>query len=180
MKNEKLKTIHQNAMDISLGQTTKIDAVTKSMHLDAEMSLKLFPKRNIDTCKNFEREEGCILVNCPCEKQETIEEPKQRLEKYSERFDNDKSPIGNPETWGKRLIEETIEEAAEKASELQEGTYTPQHKVTYSHGFIDGYKLAIQEKDTFAIGFSVFLDKNKKEYKGLLIEEILEIYKKTL
>ena len=30
----------------------------------------------------------------------------QRLEKYSERFDNDKSPIGNPETWGKRLVED--------------------------------------------------------------------------
>ena len=34
------------------------------------------------------------------------EEPVQRLEKYSERFDNDKSPIGNPDTWGKRLVEE--------------------------------------------------------------------------
>ena len=32
------------------------------------------------------------------------EEPEQRLEKYSERFDNDKSPIGNPETWGKRPV----------------------------------------------------------------------------
>lgn len=34
------------------------------------------------------------------------DEPVQRLEKYSERFDNDKSPIGNPDTWGKRLVEE--------------------------------------------------------------------------
>jgi hypothetical protein len=31
---------------------------------------------------------------------------KQRLEKYSERFDNDKSEIGNPDTWGKRVVEE--------------------------------------------------------------------------
>ena len=38
------------------------------------------------------------------------EEPKQRLEKYSERFDNDKSPIGNPETWGKRMVEEPKQE----------------------------------------------------------------------
>ena len=30
----------------------------------------------------------------------------QRLEKYSERFDNDKSPIGNSDTWGKRLVED--------------------------------------------------------------------------
>ena len=38
----------------------------------------------------------------------------KRLEKYSERFDNDKSPIGNPETWGKRLVDETIEEAFDR------------------------------------------------------------------
>jgi hypothetical protein len=30
----------------------------------------------------------------------------KKLEKYSERFDNDKSAIGNPDTWGKRLVEE--------------------------------------------------------------------------
>jgi hypothetical protein len=34
------------------------------------------------------------------------EEPKKRLEKYSERFDNNKSAIGNPETWGKRIVED--------------------------------------------------------------------------
>jgi hypothetical protein len=34
------------------------------------------------------------------------DEPKQKLEKYSERFDNDKSAIGNPDTWGKRIVEE--------------------------------------------------------------------------
>jgi len=35
-----------------------------------------------------------------------IDTHKQRLEKYSERFDNDKSEIGNPDTWGKRVVEE--------------------------------------------------------------------------
>jgi hypothetical protein len=47
------------------------------------------------------------------------QKPKQRLEKYSERFDNDESAIGNPETWGRRLVEdkqETIEEAAKNHS----------------------------------------------------------------
>ncbi len=34
------------------------------------------------------------------------QKPKQRLEKYSERFDNDESAIGNPETWGKRVLTE--------------------------------------------------------------------------
>jgi hypothetical protein len=37
-------------------------------------------------------------------------------------------------------ITETIEEAAERLSELQEGTYRLQHKITYKHGFIDGAK----------------------------------------
>ncbi len=36
--------------------------------------------------------------------------------------------------------QETLEEAAERLSELQEGTYTIQHKTTYQHGFIDGAK----------------------------------------
>jgi hypothetical protein len=35
-----------------------------------------------------------------------IDTHKQRLEKYSERFDNDKSEIGNPDTWGKRIAEQ--------------------------------------------------------------------------
>ena len=39
-----------------------------------------------------------------------------------------------------RLTQETLEEAAERLSELQEGTYTIQHKTTYQHGFIDGAK----------------------------------------
>jgi hypothetical protein len=37
-------------------------------------------------------------------------------------------------------IEDKVSEAAKKLCELQEGTYTPQHKVTYQHGFIDGAK----------------------------------------
>jgi hypothetical protein len=46
----------------------------------------------------------------------------QRLEKYSERFDNDKSAIGNPDTWGKRMVdeEETVEEAAEKYANMHQ------------------------------------------------------------
>jgi hypothetical protein len=41
--------------------------------------------------------------------------------------------------------QETIEEAAERLSELQEGTYTIQHKTTYQHGFIDGAKWQQQQ-----------------------------------
>lgn len=35
--------------------------------------------------------------------------------------------------------QEEIEQLAEDSSEVQEATYTPQHKITYQHGFIDGY-----------------------------------------
>ena len=35
---------------------------------------------------------------------------------------------------------ETHKEAAERLSELQEATYTIQHKTTYTHGFVDGAK----------------------------------------
>jgi hypothetical protein len=57
------------------------------------------------------------------------EEPKQRLEKYSERFDNDKSPIGNPDTWGKRIVEEpkqeTLEEVAKEFFRKFKHTHSP-------------------------------------------------------
>ena len=39
-------------------------------------------------------------------------------------------------------VEDDVEKLAEISSELQEGTYTPQHKITYKHGFIDGHKAA--------------------------------------
>jgi len=48
-----------------------------------------------------------------------IDTHKQRLEKYSERFDNDKSEIGNPDTWGKRIKQETLEEASWKYNPLK-------------------------------------------------------------
>jgi hypothetical protein len=39
------------------------------------------------------------------------------------------------------------QQEAEKSSEFQEATYTPPHKITYTHGFIDGataYKQAVE------------------------------------
>jgi hypothetical protein len=64
------------------------------------------------------------------------EEPKQRLEKYSERFDNDESAIGNPETWGRRLVkekpkQETLEEAAEIITTTK---YSWEQERSYSEG----------------------------------------------
>jgi hypothetical protein len=43
------------------------------------------------------------------------------------------------------IVEDEVEKLAEHSSEVQEGAYTPQHKVTYKHGFIDGYKAAQQK-----------------------------------
>ena len=42
------------------------------------------------------------------------------------------------------LSPEDIERAAELSSEVQEATYTPQHKITYKHGFTDGANFAKQ------------------------------------
>ena len=79
------------------------------------------PKQESENLKNFKKlvsdEVSSAMKDFIKEK-----EPKQRLEKYSERFDNDKSAIGNPKTWGKRMVEEpkqeTLEEAVEKYAEI--------------------------------------------------------------
>lgn len=74
--------------------------------------------------------------------------PKQRLEKYSERFDNDKSPIGNPETWGKRLVNETIEENVGKKTIEYCKQYEGTDKYNVAMLAIEfGYQLKLQEDD---------------------------------
>jgi hypothetical protein len=91
----------------------------------------------------------------------------ERYEKYSERFDNDESAIGNPETWGKRVLteedifnqrdidavtdyigketskQETLEEVAEiitttKFSWEQERSYSEED---VKNAFLDGWQL---------------------------------------
>jgi hypothetical protein len=46
-----------------------------------------------------------------------------------------------------RKPQNKVRDAAEKSSELQEATYTKQHKVTYIHGFIDGAKWGQQNPE---------------------------------
>jgi hypothetical protein len=73
--------------------------------------------------------------------------PKQRLEKYSERFDNKDNElvegVFNPDTWGKRMVEEqeTLEEVAENFW-LNDNTMTDNDRISYVNGFTEGYKLA--------------------------------------
>ena len=76
------------------------------------------------------------------------EEPKQRLEKYSERFDNKDNEIVegifNPETWGNRLVDdvpkqETLEEVAEKyVNSFEFGIAHPRR--VCKNAFINGAK----------------------------------------
>lgn len=39
-----------------------------------------------------------------------------------------------------------VDKLAEHSSEIQEGTYTLQHKITYKHGYLDGFEAAQQIK----------------------------------
>lgn len=47
---------------------------------------------------------------CPFDEKIDYSFKNKNLEKYSERFDNDKSAIGNPETWGKRIKKEYVDD----------------------------------------------------------------------
>mgnify|MGYP003667589450 CR=1 FL=1 len=75
---------------------------------ETEHLLSTQANRNRLLCKDCNKS----LDDCTCI-EDTIELPNQvlidaaqRYEKYSERFDNDESAIGNPETWGKRVLTE--------------------------------------------------------------------------
>jgi hypothetical protein len=61
------------------------------------------PKQKCEHCKQFISKYGCACGG-------QIKEPTQRLEKYSERFDNKDNEIVegifNPETWGKRMVDD--------------------------------------------------------------------------
>lgn len=62
--------------------------------------------------------------------------PNGQIKRYKDCIGCDKKPL----ELNQNKMEETLEEAAEKHSELQAGTFTPTHKTTYKHGFEDGAK----------------------------------------
>tara|TARA_R110000868_G_scaffold25451_3_gene99481 strand:- start:1677 stop:2504 length:828 start_codon:yes stop_codon:yes gene_type:complete len=66
------------------------------------------------------------------------EEPKQKLEKYSERFDNDKSPIGNTETWGKRLVDDVPKQETLEDFLYQYWYDSPTLNIHNKEAFTDG------------------------------------------
>jgi hypothetical protein len=79
-------------------------------------------------------------IENPAEPNQVLKDAAERYEKYSERFDNDESAIGNSETWGRRLVEdkqETLEEAAER---LYSDKEYPMYGEIRRDGFINGAK----------------------------------------
>jgi hypothetical protein len=89
------------------------------------------------------------------------EEPKQRLEKYSERFDNKDNElvegVFNPENWGKRLVKED----ADKDSFEDVTNYITE-------------KMYSEEE---VKQFGLYLGDNLKKLKDKTIDEIFEQYK---
>jgi len=66
-----------------------------------------------------------------------------------------------------------VEYLAEHSSEVQEATYTTQHKITYKHGFIDGYRRS--EKELFTEDdVKTAIELAKKDYLRYTEEQIIE------
>jgi hypothetical protein len=98
-------------------------------------------------------------IKNPSEPNQALKDAAQRYEKYSERFDNDESAIGNPETWGKRVLTEEdifnqrdidavtdyIGKETSKQETLEEALnnyIVKKHTQEECVGFIDGFQLA--------------------------------------
>jgi hypothetical protein len=99
--------------------------------------------QSITQCINCEKYNPIYKITIPKEepKQETLENSKLALREYilanKEKVTEDLQEMREKSGTGR---DETLEEAAEKYSELQAGTFTPPHKTTYKHGFEDGAK----------------------------------------
>jgi hypothetical protein len=81
----------------------------------------------------------------------------ERYEKYSERFDNDESAIGNPETWGKRVLTEedifnqrdinAVTDYIGKETSKQETLEEAAERILANN--IDGLRDALKDDDLF-------------------------------
>ena len=65
---------------------------------------------------------------------------------------------------------EEIEQLAENSSEVQEATYTPQHKITYQHGYIDGFTKCQEDMADKWISVENRLPEESGRYLGYLKE----------
>jgi len=139
-----------------------------------------------------------------------LEEPKQRYEKYSERFDNDESAIGNPETWGKRVLTEEdifnqrdidavtdyIGKETSKQETLEEAIVDHSNDATQQLSFLNGAEWQQYKQEKFAIDFASWCIKKRIDFfdsteigetytidgnvSKYKMNELLEIYKQGL
>ena len=96
------------------------------------------------------------IVN-PSEPNQALKDAAQRYEKYSERFDNDESAIGNPETWGKRVLTEedifnqrdidAVTDYIGKETSKQETLEEVAERILANN--IDGLRDALKDDDLF-------------------------------
>jgi len=73
-------------------------------------------------------------INNPSEPNQALKDAAHRYEKYSERFDNDKSAIGNPQTWGKRLICKDYNEPLEDCTCIEDTIDFPKQETLEEAG----------------------------------------------
>jgi|694.fasta_scaffold32774_11 hypothetical protein len=76
------------------------------------------------------------------------------------------------------MDKETLEEAAERLSELQEAIYTTQHKVIYKHGFTEGAKWQAErsysEEDMIEFAIWMYLEVESNSGKDRTNEELFK------
>jgi hypothetical protein len=126
---------------------------------------------DINTCRYWDMEIGCVRDVCRCEQ----EEPKQRLEKYSERFDNKENElvegVFNPDTWGKRIIEEPKQDTLEEAKNNAWDNYEYVEGNLYSTSFKNGFEQGAKSDAAKEYWFNKFQEQDKNKYSE---DEVLE------
>ena len=151
----------QITYDNGFGQ--RRNSFTDSFDLSAyfEQAIELENQRMIDlvqSLKDYTHESHTILGHDEREASEFVEiylNPfREDKSAWGQGMTSDESLNYNETEWesNSRIInevwdkdepkEDNVEKLAEVSSELQEATYTLQHKITYKHGFIDGYNKA--------------------------------------
>jgi hypothetical protein len=108
-----------------------------------------------------------------------IDTHKQRLEKYSERFDNDKSEIGNPDTWGKRIVEEAAYQYAEpyRCPATNENEYCKHDIISaFNNGAKWQEERMYSEEEVIAFGEFIFKHTLLAHSKG--VKNLFEQFKK--
>jgi len=126
------------------------------------------------------------------------QKPKQKLEKYSERFDNKENElvqgVFNPDNWGRRLVkeepkQETLEEAAEIFvknrftkqicnDESYPDIYASKAAIVESHILFAKWqqKISYSEEDMIAFGEFIFKNTLLAHAKG--VKSLFEQFKK--